>query len=299
MSDVKKPVLSQEDEQKNSEKEVKKQIDAYFEVAKHRLGRTPTAEEFLQIMSEKPVNETEHQESTSVPMPYQSKGEPEEALDEPQKEPKILGMQVFHGLKDDGGKKVPDPANILFYQNADGQCYDCNQQQWLPEPPDVLEHLHSRPVQYEDTDLLSAIMHGVIDDEDYETLDKAGMISENPKKLWTLTKKLKGQIEELERSKSDSMEKLDKSEDELEEELEDDGDPIESLQDFGEDDGSIDDLIIDDTEEGVNLAQDLPGDNVLESIITNAMSAALTGKQFEDAIRKIVQEELSGKNTEE
>jgi hypothetical protein len=124
-------------------------------------------------------------------------------------EPKVLHLKVFYGMgeaqdKDGKSEKKPDPNKVLFYQGQDGSTYDVAQRTWV-DPPSILDHLPSRPVQFDEKghDIIRAIAHGVIDDEDYATLDKSGLINDTGKNVYGLYKKaldLTDQIDSLEKS---------------------------------------------------------------------------------------------------
>lgn len=284
---------SPQDKDKQAEKDTKKQIEAHIEVAKHRLGRVPTVDEVMAIMSEsQDAQKSEHPQSEQVLMPNEASPEGGEEEDPG---PKILSMQVYHGMKQgEGGTREPDEAKILFYETPDGMVYDCASQEWLDDRPDVVDHLHSRPLQYNDTDIISAIVNGVMDDEDYDALDKAGMISENPQKLWSLTKNLKGQIEELEMSQ-ELEDELEKSEEYPGDEEEDSEEEPEETDDTEPDAESVEESPEPTADSGESESSESEiGTDQIAEIIKSAMSEAFAGPYLEQTIRKIVQEEMSG-----
>jgi hypothetical protein len=202
--------------------------------------------------------------------------------------PRILDMRVYYGLSDKDGDKKPDPKKILFYGAPDGSCYDCESQEWLIKKPAVCDHLPNREIEASDDDLIAAIAHGIMDDNDYDALDKNGMITEMPKKLWENIKKLKALHAQLEQERSE--ENLKKAEDEQKDASFDEESEEESL--FDEDEllepeeevFSFDDNIESQEEQ---YEEKMPGDDVVSKIVSQAMAEA------DDRIRQIVREEIS------
>jgi hypothetical protein len=215
------PVKATPREQTPDEKKtLKKLLDAHVEVLEHKLGRSPSMEELSGMLSETPAegensptptaqdepHPGEHQQNTGV-SPDLDKTD---AMDQSEMEdrpcvdkPKILYVKAYYGMTDpkEGEERQPDPNKILYYENPlDNQCYDCARKEWLSERPEVLDHLNSRELGPDERDIVSAIAHGIMDDDDYAALDEKGMIGEIPKRLWDLTKKLEVKVEELEKS---------------------------------------------------------------------------------------------------
>jgi hypothetical protein len=289
--------MNESKKQPDEGKELKRLLDAHIEVAKARLGRTPTLEDLQKMLT---VTHEASANQTPVAAEKPQGGEPKQEVKSPEgattelseglqkdedKEPSILSMKVYYGLGvgQDGAEKKPDPNKILFYETSDGRAYDTNQNQWCDQRPAVLDHLPCRPIQFNERDIVAAIAHGVMEDGDFDALDKAQMISETPRKLWNLKKKLMSQVEELEKSLMIEPE-------ESKEEVDSDLLP-------GEDPNKGDDFVSKFKElAGVGgyqidaNTQELPGDDVLSQIIKAATAEALTG--MEDMIRAIVRDEL-------
>jgi len=269
-----------EQEAKQAEKDTKKTLESYYEVAKHRMGRAPTPEEVLRIMSESKdmtKAESEHPQSEQVMMPNEQAPEGSEEDSEGSGCPSILDMKVYHGMKDG----VPDASKILFYEDTDGDVFDTANQEWMDGRPDYIDHLHSRPIQNDETDIIAAIAHGVMGDDDFDTLDKAGMIGSNSKKLWELKNKLQGQIEQLEQSQAgDFDEGLEKSED------------FEEDDEIQSDDSSMEYSESDQEVESNGDDEELAGEDHLSEIVQSAMAAALAGPHLEATIRAIVRQEM-------
>ena len=279
---------------KLAEKNTKQQIDSYYEVAKHRLGRAPTMEEVIEVMSEgDPAQKSEHPESEQVLMPNEESPEGPEELTGP----RILHMKVYHGMKDgEEGTREPDEGKILYYESPEGGVYDCSTQEWQDDRPSIVDHLHSRPMQYEEKDLVAAIVNGVMDDDDYTALDEVGMMGDSPRQLWDLTKRLQTQVEDLEQSQEELPDHLGKSDDSDEEEgLSGDSGQMDSEYEAEESEpvGNSDEL----TSEGDT--EEVQGTDLIAEVVRSAMSEALTGPYLEASIRKIVREEMSGGKKEE
>jgi hypothetical protein len=107
----------------------------------------------------------------------------------------LLSFKVFYGMGERKGQdgqtqKAPDPNKVLFYQSPDGSCFDCAQQEWV-SPPSILDHLPSREIMHDEKghDILRAIASGIVDDDDYQALNKAGLVNDDGKRVYELYKK--------------------------------------------------------------------------------------------------------------
>jgi hypothetical protein len=187
----------QPDKKKDESKELKKLIESHMAVATHRLGRAPTIDELVQHISG---------DGQDHGTPIGDSVQPAEKS----KEPKILSTKVYYGMKtqksQDGQEtRQADPGNVLFYEGHDGRVFDTTSQSWMEQRPPVLDHLNQRPLVFDEKnqDIMRAIMHGVIDDEDFGHLDSAGMVNEDCKKVFGLYKKaldMTNQLTQLEKS---------------------------------------------------------------------------------------------------
>ena len=273
---------------KAAEKDTKKVFESYFEVAKHQLGRAPTPDEVMQVMNQsKEVEKSEFPQAESVPMPNMQQEQPEQQEAETDKGPAILHMKIYHGVKDG----QPDPDGILFYEHPSGLVYDCDSQEWLPSRPAILDRLLSRPMGFMERDIMSAILNGVMSDDDYEALDSRSMIGEHPRKLWELNKKLKTQIDELERAKDMSTDDaLKKSDDDFDGEESEEEDVV----DVESEENESEEVESEETEAQVTSESseepDLPGDNILQKILETALSPGNLGPYIEAAVRKVMSE---------
>lgn len=206
----------------------------------------------------------ENQETNEAQLSEQKSDNPNYAAKEPT--PDVCSYKVLYGKS-----KKP-----LFFVNNDNQYFDCHREEWLPEEPMVASELDSRPMNAQD-DLLYAIVHGLINENDYNLLSAKGVISDPAKRIWEKMKHLSGKIEESQKS----LLKSEDSADDLSLESEQGNESQES--DFDEIDGLMDDLFADFEEEGEDVVAQL-----------HAMASQLCVEpKLEAVIRKIVQEELS------
>lgn len=264
------------DEQKqpstDDSKQLKKLMESHLAVLEHKLGRAPTMEELLTFLKGAENSELSENQTNSEEKPQDI---PEES------EPKVLSYKVYTGMKSEGADRAPDPKKVLFYETNDGRVYDTINHEWCPSRPSILDHLQSRPMMFDEQghDIMSALVHGVLDDEDYDALSKAKMLNEHHQKVWDLNKKLQTQMSELEKSQENS-------------ELP----PEQSVDTTNE--NSNEQSAAADTNETENSdflnsydEDELPGQNVLEEIIRAAMEEAM--ELTEERVRAIVAEEVN------
>jgi hypothetical protein len=285
-------------------KEAKKLFDSYSEVLKHKLGRNPTWDEIVSEIKEQkiqpsPANPTQGVETlakepsapapTGVPAvaPAMEKAADKQApatMAPPEGTPKIFRLQILYGLKDDGsGNKQPDPATPLFY--TDGQRhFDCSTDQWTDQVPEVAQHLMSRPLQHsaENTDLFDALLHGVVDDDDFNALDQAGMVDDRSRKLRELMGNLDSQYGEYSKLTS-GMEPVEKTDvyDHLHTSEDSSADPVQDLPQAYE--GR------EDMQEPINTPQ-LPT-NALADALSGAFGPGVDPRTVE-ALKRMIRDEV-------
>ena len=178
----------------NPEAEIKKLLQAHLTVLKDKLGRAPTSEEIAEALKGA-------EGQSGEPITQATEETPDNSA-----EPKILKLKVYYGQgikkTDKGDVKTPDPNKILFYENHEGKAYDCGTHSWLPDRPPVLDHLPSRPLLFDqkNADIIQAILHGVIDGEDFGELEKSGAIAEHTRKIYHLQKRATDIQQQLEKS---------------------------------------------------------------------------------------------------
>jgi len=227
-TDKKKP-LNPEEQAKADEGQLKKLLESYLNVAKHKLGRPATMEDLTKMLS--PENQGQedlgqHQTPTPVTAksvasrsidratetkpaqgtmaPHTDQSEPLKKDDEEGEEalPSVARMKIYFGMGAAGpdGTKKPDPGKILFYETHDGRFFDTGKQEWELGRPSMADHLPCRPIEQHEKDVVAAIAHGVMDDESYNALDKAEMIGDTPRRLWSAMQRLKSLHGDLEKS---------------------------------------------------------------------------------------------------
>jgi hypothetical protein len=300
--------ISKEEQSKNEGKELKKLLESYTAVARHKLNREPQLEDLVKMLSE----DSQHQEDihpTKEPTPIASQPVGQKAIDvatnsqakqevtaEPldkADEPKILSTKIYYGLSGKEGEKKPDPHQILYYENRDGHFFDTNSQSWSPDRPPMADHLPCRPVSSSEKDIVALIAHGVMDAEDFSHLDKSQMIGPTPKRLWELTNKVKSHLGELSKS-DDSLEDDDDDNFGQEPQQSENSGEIE-LHPYDESNDDVLSQFMDETNSESNSEEpsmDVSGDDVLEQIIQAALGATLESGDLEEKIRRIVREEL-------
>lgn len=308
---------------KEERAQLKKLLEGHTAVLEHRLGRPPTMQEMVEFLKEgeqgqQPAPAPQQQQAPqqlaqSLPAPatndeavnqdmaanpemLESKASGESHGAEPElqsTDPRILNYKVYYGVNGEGDARQPDPKKILFYHDPERGWYDTLLQEWLSNEPSYASHLNCREINHNENDMVAAIAHGVMDDQDYEQLDKAGMIGELPKQLWSKIKRLRDLYERMEKSDVDEgdteeaeLEPGSETEEISEDSHEDETGPLPDQEDVGASEG------------------DLAGDNVLEQIMAAAFEAASSDLEMKvtDIVRKIMSRygfsEESGENDE-
>ncbi len=211
MPDTQMPENIDKNDPNAERKQTKQLVEAYTKVLEHRLGHPPTMQELSEFLSEEPDQSPQVE---PLHKPVDPNVEPQ-ADESPA--PKIMGYKVYFGMRtvpgqDGQEERKPDPDSVLFYEDpTSGRVYDVDAQEWLETKPPLMEHLSSRPILFDAkrTDLLRAIYNGVVDDGDYQALEKAGILSgKDPAaqpciRVWQLHKRANEQLQhiaELEKS---------------------------------------------------------------------------------------------------
>lgn len=293
-----------QDPSADDKKNLKKLLDAHLSVLEHKLGRPPQMSELLSELADG-VESAAANASTPPADANSNSASGDVNLADPS-EPKILGYKVYYGMK--LGKsptgeqtRVPDPARPLYYESGDGRCYDAKQHDWCPERPDILDHLQSRPLMFDEQghDIMSALLHGVMDDDDYQALEQADLLNEHHKKIYTLNKQLQSQMNGLEKSENELEAEESEGEEAVEasEPVESESEGSESTEEYTEttDDGN--------GGEETYTAPDGGGEeefsdgqliNVVEELMRTALEKVDTQLAgLEDKIRSIVAAEVS------
>lgn len=270
-----------EQEKKNT----KKTIDSYLNVLSTELGREPSFDEFKQYLSKQATTIDSPVAKESKPIENVEKFDENQVQENPQQNdslPKILKIKIFYGLSDKDGQKSPDPDRVLYYTSPEGYCYDCKHKKWLDETPAVLDHLHSRPIESTEKDIIRAIAHGIMDEDDINALNNKGLISDSAMLLWDKIKKLNQLYSEY-----DEMNKADPAE------LED---PIHNDEIVNTNDDSYTDTEIGLQGDSFIESADLDDENAAEIFgednLTKIIQLAFAEPKNKEIIRSMIQEEI-------
>jgi hypothetical protein len=196
----------------DEQKQLKKLLEAHTAVCRARLGREPSLEELSKMLQESAEAQNGAAKSESPEAGEEAAAPPLE--EQVEGEPQILKFKVYYGMSDQDGEdgqktRAADPNKILFYESPDGKVYDCEGGDWLQIRPPFLDHLPSRPLMNDEhgRDIMRAIAHGVMSDEDFAALDKAQLIGDDAKTIFQLRKKASSYQEQLsELNKSEPVE---------------------------------------------------------------------------------------------
>ena len=218
--------------------------------------------------------------------------EPE--LDEEQGDgiPDIAKTLIYYGL---GADKKSDPSKILYYERPDGSCIDVSSGA-IGSRPSVLDHLPSRPITMEERDVVSAMAHGAMSDNDYDALDGAGLIGDTAKALWAKLQMLRSQMAKSELAKSDDGEGAEEPKEEQEPKEKAEEEPSEQADEKTEpsSEGESDQL--------KEVREDV-GEDVFQEIMDLAMAKALNAVTndmgLESKIREIIKHVLEEGKAEE
>lgn len=244
MKDTENQPLMQEQEKTDAVKDIKQLVEAFSAVFRHQHGQEPTQEDISKFLAEKKLEEEE----------------PENLQDSPS----ILKYKVFFG-------KTNKP---LFFGH-DSKYFDCNSEQWHGQAPAVVSELNERPITT--ADLYYAIMHGLVNDMDYDTLAEKNLIPPESQKLYEKLKKLNETVEQLKMSQEDLEKTMPETNDE---DFSDESWP-------SSEENSVEDEYLWPHREPEAEEET----NIVAEIIRLAMEKGLA-PELESAIRKIVQEEI-------
>ena len=217
---------------------------------------------------------------------------PKQAGDEEQydpEEPRILHYKVYYGRSPDNPLYYHDPIMNAFFGTQE--------KQWTMQKPPMVDQLNQRDINGED--LFHGILHGVLDDDDYNSLDQQGLLDDRSKQLWERLSSLRQNAQQMEKSLEDSepIENQDK-EDTAEEK-----EPKEKTEDKDEKAPEKPKAPKTESSESESGEGEVKGTNLIEQIIAGCTSASTNSNMTSESIRSIVREEirnyLSGNNTEQ
>lgn len=270
------------DPAKEQKGQLKKLLDSHMLILEHRLGQPPSMDQLLDFLNEG-VEEQQNNQTAVVEDPSQLPGnkpqEPSQEIEDEEHLPKILSTKIYYGMSGEGEDRKPDPNKVLFYKSPDDQWYDTGSQEWFENEPNFASHLPSRDINFNDKDIVTAMAHGVLDDEDFDALDQAGMITEMPRQLWAKMQQLQALHQ--------NNDQMSKSENPLEEPDEDSdeenigGEEESTPEDTPEDEDSTPEDSENDIEE-----EGEPGEDLIAQIMEAALSTIDTN--LEQKVTEIV-----------
>lgn len=244
MKDVEnKPLM--EEEKVDSVKDTKKLVEAFSSVFRHQHGKEPSQEEIAEFLSQKLK-------------------EPEEELTKEDDSPSVLKYKVIYG-------KSNKP---LFFSDGN-KFFECANEAWHDEKPHVISELDERPITT--GDLYYAIMHGLVNDMDYQRLSEKNLIPHESKQLYEKLQKLNETVSQLKMSQESLVKAMPEDEGSVE---------------FSMDEAPVDEWDVPShfMEEDMMPEVEM-GTNVVAEILRLALEDGLA-PELEQAIRRIVQEEL-------
>lgn len=105
-------------------------------------------------------------------------------------DPRILYFKIYFGRNSENPLYYFDPTTNSWF--------DTNARAWQDNTPPIAAHLNERDIGT--TDVFDAILHGVVDDEDYEALQKMNLIDDRSRQLWSKLGSLYNQTQAMQKS---------------------------------------------------------------------------------------------------
>lgn len=245
MKDVENKPLMEQEEKIDSVKDVKKLVEAFSAVFQHQHGKEPSQEDIAEFLAQKLE-------------------QPEEELSKEDDSPSILKYKVVYG-------KTNKP---LFFSDG-SKFFECANEAWHEEKPHVISELDERPIST--GDLYYAIMHGLVNDMDYQRLAEKNLIPHESKQLYEKLQKLNETVSQLKMSQESLVKAMPEEEGSVE---------------FNMDDTPLDEWDVPSHFEEEDLMPEIEtGTNVVAEVLRIALEKGLA-PELEQAIRRIVQEEL-------
>jgi len=242
-----KPLM--EEEKVDSVKDTKKLVEAFSAVFRHQHGKEPSQEEIAEFLAQKLK-------------------QPEEELAKEDDSPSILKYKVVYG-------KTNKP---LFFSDG-SKFFECANEAWHEEKPHVISELDERPITT--GDLYYAIMHGLVNDMDYQRLSDKNLIPHESKQLYEKLQKLNETVSQL-RMSQESLVKA----------MPEDGMLEDVPHDMAHDMPITESEMSDDFENEWDISDmEEQGTNVVAEVLRIALEGGLA-PELEEAIRRIVREEL-------
>lgn len=105
-------------------------------------------------------------------------------------DPRILYFKIYYGRNSENPLYYFDPTTNGWF--------DTEARTWQDNTPPIASHLNQRDIG--GADVFDAILHGVVDDEDYEALQKMNLIDDRSRQLWTKLGSLYNQTQAMQKS---------------------------------------------------------------------------------------------------
>jgi hypothetical protein len=172
----------------------------------------------------------------------------------------------------------PDEPRILHYHDPIMNAFFGTQEkQWTMQKPPMVDQLNQRDINGED--LFHGILHGVLDDADYNSLDQQGLLDDRCKQLWERLSSLRQNAQQMEKSLEDA------------EPIENEG-KEEIAEEEGEEKNEQTAPKPQPTSNESGEEGELKGTNLIEQIIAGATGASTNNSFNAESIRSIVREEI-------
>lgn len=181
------------------------------------------------------------------------------------KQPKLLNMRVYSAHSE---------KPVFYGFPGQSQIYSARERQWI-QPPPYLEDFAERELG--PTDLADVVMHGLMDDEDYNELDSVQLIDPVLKQLFCKIKELNSKIQTL----TDAVENVEEEHEEIDDELEKtDEETVASVKIEGE---------VEPTGALVELIKKLAGETSISGGVFEQIVGGIAGLSNEEkAVLKLV-----------
>lgn len=258
MDDLQQPntlEMSEKDDQEQKYKELLSQVKAAITVFRQKhAGEVPDLNDIVEML------------------------ETEEELDDESDIPKCLKMKAHYGKDPKAPVYYEDPETFSFFNPQKGA--------WTMDKPELLDQLNSREIEHED--IFDMILHGIMDDNDYQQLHKAGLVDPKCEQLYAKIAGMRDQYKTLEKSMEASVEEDTRPEAFLEA-----MEPASKLDQYG--------VFSMDIEESTEQVFE-PGEDLLAQIMQSAMNPSsdpkllkLIRSQIAIALNRSEEELFAGK----
>lgn len=199
-------------------------------------------------------------------------------------DPRILYFKIYYGRNSENPLYYFDPTTNAWF--------DTESRTWQDNTPPIASHLNERDIGT--SDVFDAILHGVVDDEDYESLQKMNLIDDRSKQLWNKLGSLYTQTQAMQKSLDEQANPDLKPEAPVSKES-----PVNEASSGSNPFGEILKGAGVSSSDMIQEPNSPAGENLVEQInqaanapATNAQQQASTGLDY-DAVRRIVRAEIA------